>query len=64
MYLVIDKEYRIYQTPILSGYVRNQAHLGNLSVVNLNNMMGMNQDRSWSDIQPLTKNFTIDGDLA
>jgi hypothetical protein len=64
MYLVIDKEYRIYQTPILSGYVRAQAHEGNLSVVNLSTMQGMNLDRSWSDVQQLTENFTVDGDLA
>lgn len=64
MYLVIDREYRIYQTPVLSGYVRSQAHAGNLSVVNLRTMEGMNLDRSWSGIQQLTKDFTIDGDLA
>lgn len=64
MYLVIDKEYRIYQTPILSGYVRAQAHEGNLSVVNLAAMKGMNLDRSWSKIQDLTENFTVEGEYA
>ena len=64
MYLVIDKEYRIFQSPILSRYVRAQAKDGNLSVVNINNMKGMNLDGSWSDIQTMTENFTVDGDLA
>ena len=64
MYLVIDKEYRIYQTPVLSGYVRAQAHKGNLSVVNLATMEGMNLDRSWSKVQDLTENFTVEGEYA
>ena len=64
MYLVIDKEYRIYQTQILSGYVRAQALKGNLSVVNLASMEGMNLDRSWSKIQDLTENFTVEGEYA
>jgi hypothetical protein len=64
MYLFIDKEYRIYQSPILSGYARAQAKQGKLSVVNLNNMTGMNIDGSWSDIQAMTENFTIEGNLA
>ena len=64
MYLVIDKEYRIYQTQILSGYVRAQAHEGNLSVVNLTTMEGINRDRSWSRVQDLTENFTVEGEYA
>lgn len=57
MYLIIDADYRIFQTKVLSGYVRSQARQGNLSVVNLKTMRGINTPQfakeigeEWSDI--------------
>ncbi len=49
-YLIIDEYYRIYQTKVLSGYIYTQAKKGNLSVVRLRDMKGMNIDGSWSEI--------------
>jgi len=60
MYLIIDEQYRIYQSGILSGYVRSQAKKGKLSVVNLSNMEGINTDGSWSVIQDLPTGFKVE----
>jgi hypothetical protein len=60
MYLIIDEQYRIFQSPIMSGYVRAQAKAGKLSVVNLLQMKGINLDGSWSAIQTLPDDFQID----
>lgn len=69
MYLIIDKEYRIYKSDILSGYVRSQARKGNLSVVNLKTMQGINyQDfdsspygsEELSDIQDWDPSFKVE----
>jgi len=67
MYLIIDEQYRIYKSNILSGYVRQQARKGNLSVVNLTTMQGINIAEKpynigpeWSDIQSLPEEFEVD----
>ncbi len=51
MYLFIDEDYRISKSPILSGRNRALAKQGELSIVNLRTMQGINIDGSWSDIQ-------------
>lgn len=74
MYLIIDREYRIYQSPELSGYVRGQCKRGNLSVVRLysdhskdgllairrsQKAEGMNLDGSYSEIQQWLPEFKV-----
>ena len=51
MYLIIDRDYRISKSEVLSGRLRTDAKRGELSVVNLKTMQGINIDGSWSDIQ-------------
>ena len=62
-YLVIDKEYRIYFTSIFNGYLRAQVKKGNLSVLNLMTMQGMNID-GWTmeDIQELPKGYRVESE--
>ena len=71
MYLIIDEQYRIYKSKVLSGYVRSQAKNAKLSVVNLNNMTGINSSQwcntvhedslpEWSPVQELPHGFKID----
>ena len=67
MYLVIDKEYRVYQMPVLSARVRMYGRAGKVSILNLRTMQGMNRpDREeelggdWVDIQPLPDGFDPD----
>ena len=60
-YLIIDRQYRIYYCRYISGYVRAQAKKGNLSIVNLNNMTGININGSdWSDVQEWVQEFRVD----
>ena len=73
-YLIIDKEYRIYKSPVLSGYVRSQVRRGDLSVISLSRLKGMNclklhsegglqgdyGENEWSDIQELPEGFKVD----
>lgn len=74
LYLIVDREYRIYKSPVLSGYVRSQVRKGNLSVINLNRLKGMNclklhsdeglqgdfGENEWSYIQDLPEGFEVD----
>lgn len=60
MYLIIDRDYRLYQNKIFTGYMRAQVKKGNLSVVNIRTMEGMNIDGwtmekidDWDDRKPL-----------
>jgi len=62
MYLIIDEQYRIYKNTILSGRIRNLAKRGELSVVRLSDMKGINTDGSWSAIQELPAGFEVDKD--
>ena len=68
MYLIIYEEYRIYKHEILTGEMRSKARQGELSVVNLKTMKGMNRvtvsdtgsveyfnNEEWSDIQDWDK---------
>ena len=49
MYLIIDEDYRLFKSEILSGKVRSMARRGKVSVVNLQNMKGMNCLKSLSE---------------
>ncbi len=74
MFLIIDEDYKIYKAPVLSGYVRSEARKGNLSVIDIRRMKGMNclklhsengfqgdfGENEWSDIQLLPRGFKID----
>lgn len=70
MYLIIDAQYRIYKSEILSGYVRSQARNGMLSVVNLKTMKGINyldygsspypDTEEWSDVQEWDPSFNVE----
>jgi len=59
-YLVIDAQYRIYQTNVFSGYLRAQAKAGKLSIVRLLDGKGMNRDGSWSEIQEWDSSFKVE----
>jgi len=66
-YLIIDAEYRIYQSAILTGYIRSQARKGNLSIVDLKVMKGLNaacseedKKETWSPIQEWLPEFKVD----
>ena len=50
MYLIIDAQYRISKTPVLSGYLRTQLKKGNVSVIRLDRLQGMNIDGTWEDL--------------
>lgn len=52
MYLIIDEYYAITKTEALSGKLRSMAKAGDLSIVNLNTLEGMNVDGSWSPVLP------------
>ena len=55
MYLVIDEQYRLYKTPIISGALRAECRKGDVSIVNLDTMQGLAQGDDgydeWQDIQ-------------
>ena len=67
MYLIIDEDYRISKTNIISGNLRSECRKGNISIVDVKNMKGMNAlssiipcglqsefgENEWSDIQDL-----------
>lgn len=71
-YLIIDAQCRIYRTPTITGYLRSQARQGNLSIVNLRSMTGMNASTiqsvdngtaysdDWSDIQEWDSSFRVE----
>jgi hypothetical protein len=59
-YLVIDEQYRIYQTDIFSGYLRTQVKKGKLSVVNLQSMQGMDRDGRMEDIQEWEQGYRVE----
>ncbi len=67
MYLIIDRQYRVYQKDILSGKIRRIAKDGELSVINLKTMEGINRSESpegkreeWSKVQELPDGFEIE----
>jgi len=62
-YLVVDKEYGIYHTAVFNGYLRAQVKKGNLSVLNLRTMQGMNID-GWTmeDIPELPKGYLVESE--
>jgi hypothetical protein len=49
-YLIFDKDYGIYTSPFVSGYLRAQCKRGNLSIINTRNLTGMNIDGHWVDL--------------
>lgn len=53
MYLIIDRDYRIFQTDVLSDYIKLRVRLGKLSVVRLSDLKGMNIDGSWEKLPDL-----------
>lgn len=63
-YLIIDKQYRIFHSDRLTGYLHTQCRRGNLSIVNLKTMKGLNlacssldAQETWSDIQEWLPEF-------
>ena len=57
MYLVIDEDYKLYQTTTLSGELRCKGRRGEVSIVRIKDMKGMNTPEyanevgeEWSDI--------------
>lgn len=61
-YLIIDRQYRVFRSAFISGYVMTQARKGNLSILHPWTMEGINLDGTWSHIQWLPDDFTIDED--
>lgn len=59
MYLIIDEQHRIYRTNKLTKYVKKQTKKGNLSVINIKDMIGMNIDGTWSEIQKWDGSYTV-----
>lgn len=66
-YLIIDEQYRIFRTDILTGYLHSQCRQGNLSIVNLKTMKGLNcgcsdidAQETWSNIQELGSEFKVE----
>lgn len=66
-YLIIDKQYRIFHTNILTGYLHSQCRRGSLSIVNLATMKGLNRacsdidaKETWSNIQELGSEFKVE----
>lgn len=65
MYLIIDSQYGIYKTKVLSGRIRSMCRRGEVSVVNLATMQGMNASPifqqeftgDYSDIPQLPEDF-------
>lgn len=51
MYLIIDEDYKISKSEVLSGKLRAACKRGEVSIVNVRTMQGMDIDGSWSDIQ-------------
>ena len=50
-YLIIDEDYKISKSDALSGRLRSQCKNGEISIVNLEALEGMNIDGTWSKIQ-------------
>ena len=64
MYLIIDKQYRVYQSHGMDSNVRSLCRQGKVSVINLTTMQGMNSERAqlnglkeYSDVQGLPPDF-------
>lgn len=57
MYLIIDSQYRISKALVLTGAIRAAARAGEISLIDLKTMKGMNSLEKhpelgeWSDIQ-------------
>lgn len=66
MFLIIDEEYRVYKSPILSGYVRGQVKKSKLSVIDLRTMKGLvpssetGDGLAWEDVQDVPLGFKVD----
>lgn len=64
-YLIIDKDYKIYQANFISCYLRSQCRKGNCSIVNVKTMEGMNNSTyqkslgEYSKIQDWNSNFKV-----
>jgi len=60
MYILIDDQFRVYQTPEVTEYQWLQATNGNLSILDLDDMTGLNVDGTWDDIQEWDSAWTIE----
>jgi hypothetical protein len=49
-YIVIDNEYCIYKTDVLTGKLRSKCKQGDISIIQVSSLKGMNLDGTWSDI--------------
>jgi len=63
-YLIIDTQYRVYKSSILSGKIRRLAKDGKLSIIDIRHELGINRCDSeegakeeWSQVQELPANF-------
>jgi len=52
MYLIVDRDYRIFQTDVFSGRIRTLLKAGEVSVVNTRTMKGMNIDGLTMEVIP------------
>lgn len=59
-YLVIDEDYNIYKTDVLTGKLRAKGRIGELSIIRISDFKGMNTPEyaeevgeEWSDINDL-----------
>lgn len=57
MYLFIDKDYKIYRSDRFTKENYVLIRSGDLSMVNLKSMQGMNIDGTYSDIQEMPVPF-------
>jgi len=51
MIIIIDPEYRVYKTNKVTPEMIGQVMDGKLSILNTDDMTGINQDCTWSNIQ-------------
>ena len=60
-YLIVDRDYRIFQTDVFSGKIRALLKAGELSVVDTKTMKGMNIDGlTMEDIPTWSKGLALE----
>ena len=57
MIIIIDPEYRVYKTHKVTPQMIDKVMKGNLSILNTDDMTGINIDCTWSDIQDWQDHF-------
>ena len=75
MYIIIDEEYRVYQSDVLTGRVRSWGRRGKISIIEVSKRVGMQALKlkginradhqvkfggEWSEIQRLPSDFDPD----